>query len=846
MTSLLHTFFDLGQFSQSPVATEHQLGLVILSYAIALLAAYTSLLLLERAQVYQRRLSRQIWLATAAIVAGFGVWSMHFVGMLAWQIPLPMSHSIGLTLVSILPAIIGNAVALRTQLQSSRSNIASAPATLGAGVALGVGIGLMHYTGMAAMELPGALRYDLVGFAISLIVAVVLGMIAMFGYRRLQQADISAQRRRMSQIAVAAVIAAAISGMHYTAMLAARVYPTQSFSTVQVMEHGEWLAYAVSISSILLALMAIVATRIDKQLQKNAQQLRISGQQMYEMVGSINDGVALLEPNGKVLFANQAFVQMLGRSRHDLQQNPLQLHDYLADGADLINTIRSALAEAGHWRGEVHLKSGQTSTLPVSLAVATVNYKQQNFSHVVATLTDLTEQKATEQRMRSLAYHDALTGVANRRALQDKLEDVIAGCQTGTCLGALALFDISKFKLLNNNLGSHFGDALLRAFAERLLAMARPQDRVARLSGNEFAYLMRGQSAISDVMWRDEVRHQLQLMLRELQQPYDLLDHQHSCQIICAATVFSGKQLVAADVMTEASLALSTAKRDHAAKPVFFIPTMAELLRDRLRLEQELRTALERRQLVVYLQPQIDSDGRCVGAEALIRWPRADASFVSPAAFIPIAEETGLIVPLGHYVLEFVAAWIQQQQLSDIQVSVNVSVRQFQRPQFVTEVASIISQYQIQPGQLKFELTESLLLENVDAHIHKMKELAGLGIEFALDDFGTGYSSMSYLTRLPFQTLKIDVSFVRDMLDSHTKAAIVRNIISLAHSLNMLVVAEGVETEAQHDYLKQLGCHQYQGYLFGKPMPVHDFCQYLDSYRITAQPVAVKSTTASL
>lgn len=822
MLETLYAFFDLGQFPQRPVTGSHNLGLVALSYCVALLASYTAILTLERVQIYQTKMARYSWLIVSAVISGVGVWSMHFIGMLAFELHLPMSHGVLLTFISVIPAIVGSFIALKIQV-----SLSSVRTTLIAGSVLGAGIGLMHYTGMAAMEMPAHLRYDPLWFIISVVVAVSLGIIALLAYRHYKKPESPRWfKRRRAQIVVAAIIALAISGMHYTAMIAANFYPTRELSSIFT-GHSNWLAYVVGIGSCLTALMAIIATQIDRRLQQQQKLAQMSAEQLYEMINAIDDGLLLFDEHNHVLLANQAFTRLTGGNPEHIKGNKLDIENYIELTGKLLENIKSTLARKIAWQGKVNAKKRSGTTFPVRLSISEVRYNQQKERHFVATVTDISAEVESSERIRYLAYKDALTGLANRRSLLDHLQDQLATYKEDGQNGALVLCDIDKFKILNNTLGSDLGDLLLKRVAERLQNSTKTNSFLARLSANEFAVVLTGLERGNSVNIKQQLLTQVYQLQDQLQQPYQLNSYTHLCSFSAGASLFDDSESNAETLMTQSDLALSHSKRKGTGEVSLFRQDFADAISKRVKLEEQLRHAIKQNKFELYLQPQVNVESKPTGAEALIRWKQSDGRFVSPADFIPLAEEIGLIVPLGYWITEracqILQQWQQGPDTAKMQLSINVSAKQFQQPEFVEQVQLLVEKYEIRPHRLKLELTESLLMDDISSVTNKIKRLKRLGIEFALDDFGTGYSSLSYLMQIPFDTLKIDVSFVHNMLDSKEKSQIVHTIIQLGESLKLNIVAEGVETEEQFNYLVRLNCDTFQGYLFSKPVPEPEF-----------------------
>lgn len=407
------------------------------------------------------------------------------------------------------------------------------------------------------------------------------------------------------------------------------------------------------------------------------------------------------------------------------------------------------------------------------------------------------------------------------------MQDKLAAYKEAGENGALILCDIDKFKILNNTLGSDMGDLLLKRVAERLKSSTKAHSFLARLSANEFAIVLTGLECGNSINIKQQLLTRVYQLQAQLQQPYQLNSYTHLCSFSAGASLFNDSESNAETLMTQSGLALSHSKRKGPGEVSLFRQEFADAVSKRVKLEEQLRNAIKRSEFELYLQPQVNVESKPTGAEALIRWRQNDGRFISPADFIPLAEETGLIVPLGYWITEracqILQQWQQDPAKKTMQLSINVSAKQFQQTEFVEQVQHLVEKYEIQPHRLKLELTESLLMDDISSVTNKIKHLKRLGIEFALDDFGTGYSSLSYLMQIPFDTLKIDVSFVRNMLDSNEKAQIVHTIIQLGESLKLNVVAEGVETEEQFNYLVRLNCDTFQGYLFSKPVPEPEF-----------------------
>ncbi|MBT9513041.1 MAG: EAL domain-containing protein [Acidovorax sp.] len=435
---------------------------------------------------------------------------------------------------------------------------------------------------------------------------------------------------------------------------------------------------------------------------------------------------------------------------------------------------------------------------------------------------DITERKQVESQIERLAFYDSLTGLPNRRLLVDRLQHATLAVARSAAQGALLFIDLDNFKDLNDTLGHDTGDQLLLQVAQRLKACVREVDTVARFGGDEFVVLVEGLSPDADHA-SAEAALVASHIATTLGKPYALGDASHHSTPSIGIALF-GQQTVSVDeLLKHADLAMYQAKAAGRNTQRFFDPDMQAAVSTRSALEADLRRGLQENELVLYYQPVVDGKGRLQGAEALVRWRHPRRGMVSPAEFIPLAEQTGLILPLGQWVLEAacaqLVAWSRSSLTRQFFLSVNVSVRQFRQPDFVEQVLGALDATGANPERLKLELTESLLMADVEDIIARMEHLRRYGVGFSLDDFGTGYSSLSYLKRLPLDQLKIDQSFVRDLQTDPNDAAIVRTILALADSLDLAVVAEGVETTGQLEFLQRYGCKSFQGYLFGRPMP---------------------------
>ena len=447
---------------------------------------------------------------------------------------------------------------------------------------------------------------------------------------------------------------------------------------------------------------------------------------------------------------------------------------------------------------------------------------------------DITERKLAEDKINELAFYDQLTGLPNRTQLHDRLRQIMASSLKNDSHAALLLIDLDYFKTINDTMGHDMGDALLIQVAQRLVSCIGIGDSVCRLGGDEFVVLLAGLgNSKPDALVRVEsVTRQI---LSALNRRYLLNGVSHRSTASIGVSLLSGHLFSTDILMKQADLAMYKAKAEGRNGVCFFDPAMEAAAMARAALERDLREAIDQQQFVLHYQAQIAEGDQLSGAEVLVRWLHPQRGMVSPLEFIPLAEDTGLILPIGTWVMETacrqLASWADDPVMAALTVAVNVSARQFQQSDFVEQVVAVLARTGARPQRLKLELTESLLAANLQQIVAKMRALKEVGINFSLDDFGTGFSSLSYLKLLPLDQLKIDQSFVRDVLTDPNDAAIATTIIALARTLGLDVIAEGVETDEQRVFLAGAGCHAYQGYLFSRPLPVADFDAFARTLR---------------
>jgi diguanylate cyclase (GGDEF)-like protein/PAS domain S-box-containing protein/hemerythrin-like metal-binding protein len=546
----------------------------------------------------------------------------------------------------------------------------------------------------------------------------------------------------------------------------------------------------------------------------------------------VQEGMMITDARNVILRVNQTFTDITGYTPDEIiGKKPSQLSSGRHD-ANFYSGMWNKLGQAGTWDGEIWNRRKNGEIYPEHLTITAVKDTKGNVTNYVAAFSDITQSKAAEEAIKDLAFFDPLTKLSNRRLLQDRLQQALSASDRSGQTGALLFIDLDNFKTINDTLGHAMGDVLLQEVAERLKSCVRQGDTVARLGGDEFVIMLEDLS-VQAVEAAAQAEFIGDKILSSLNHPYKLGNKEYLNTPSIGIVLFNGHRQVTDDLFRQADIAMYQAKKDGRNALRFFDPKMQEAINSRSVMESELRNALELKQFQLYYQIQVDHERRPLGAEALIRWIHPERNLVSPSEFIPIAEDTGLILQIGQWVLDSACSqlkiWQQEAYTRELILSVNVSAKQFRQIDFAEQVQASLMRHDINPALLKLEITESVLLDDIESIIVTMNTLNKIGVRFSLDDFGTGYSSLQYLKRLPLHQLKIDQSFVRDLVDDINDRAIIFTIISMAHSLNLEVIAEGVETEEQRRYLEENGCNSYQGYLFGKPVPIEEFQDSLKS-----------------
>ncbi|PPC93687.1 MAG: diguanylate cyclase [Methylotenera sp.] len=579
-------------------------------------------------------------------------------------------------------------------------------------------------------------------------------------------------------------------------------------------------------TDLAIALLKVFAARASSELARLNSDVHIRNQ--ASLLDKAQDAILVKDLNNNVLFWNRGAERLYGWTIDEALGEPIESLIY-PDPTEFRIAMKTLL-EKGEWTGEIEQVNKYSKKLMIESHWTLVRDEKNIPQSVFSINTNISDRKFAEEKIEKLAFYDQLTGLPNRTLLTERLKHAFNVCSRYDTYGALLFIDIDNFKSLNDTVGHDVGDLLLKQISQRLSSCIRKTDCVARFGGDEFVVMLENLSKIETVA-TFECAEISQKILNSLNSPYMLEHIEHVSSASIGITLFSRNDDNITEVLKHADLAMYKAKSSGRNTMQFYDPAMHLEIISRVSLEEDLRVCITKNQLSLHYQPQLDVQANVVGAEALLRWTHPNRGMVSPATFIPIAEDNKMIIQMGKWVIESackkLVQWRKDTITSKLTVAVNVSVIQFIQPDFVDHILQTIEKYKIDPSKLKIELTESIFISNHEEIVDKMLKLKDKGLNFSLDDFGTGYSSLNHLKKMPLSQLKIDQSFVRDIMHDEHDASIAKTIISLAKILGLEVIAEGVETIDQKNFLIANGCKLFQGYLFSKPLNESDFDTFL-------------------
>jgi diguanylate cyclase (GGDEF)-like protein len=802
----------------SCITQEHDLRLIVVAALICLLAAFTSFSAFEQARRDSSR--RSLWVPLAGLSAGLGIWATHFVAMLAYQPGLPVGYDFATTLISVMSAVLITSLGWATALNRHRS----APPI--AGAIIGMGVGTMHYIGMSAVNLAGYIHWDTGLVATSVGIGVVLAAASVFVHR------VAARSVRW---AAPLLLTAAICGLHFTAMAAASVYPNSRVEVPLETIDPRTLAIVVTAAALLILAGAFGLVLFERRLERaqlaEAQEKAALADEILRgaaerdsltaelkrqagitsaALNNMAQGLSMYDEKDALITCNQRYADLYGIPERLLAEGtPLSdILVYLVGSEILPGT-------AEHYREmsrNSNVQASQTEVRLLSGRIINIQRRPLPNGGWLATHEDVTEVRQANERVAYLAAHDSLTGLPNRAAFTNQLKIAASSLGRGSSFALLSI-DLDRFKEVNDTLGHPIGDQILKQVAARLRSIVRENDLVTRLGGDEFAVLQAG------LVDASEAAALAARLVEAMSEPFEFDGHTVAIGASVGISLAPDNGASGEELLKMSDVALYRAKAESRGTYRFFEPGMDARLRRRRQLETDLRIAIQEGQFELHYQPLLDlGSGSIDCLEALVRWRHPTDGLVQPLDFIPTAEETGLIIPIGEWVLRQAcrdaAGWP-----SRVRVAVNLSPAQFKRGDLLAMTTSALAAAGLEPARLELEITESVLLHDEAWVRSVLEKLAKLGVRIAMDDFGTGYSSLSYLRSFPFTKIKIDRTFVADLVGQTDSLAIVQATIQLSEKLGMQTTAEGVETAEQLEILAAEGCTQVQGYHVSRPLP---------------------------
>ncbi|HEX4411028.1 MAG TPA: EAL domain-containing protein [Xanthobacteraceae bacterium] len=784
---------------------EHDLRLVGLAVAVCFVTSLVAVNLFQRARCDGKR-SRWFWIATAGVVSGCGIWATHFIAMLAYEPGMPVGYDVFLTVLSLLSASV--------LMAASVAIAVFVPPRWGvpfSGAVIGLAVASMHYLGMAALEMPGRITWSADLVSASIVLGIGFGIAAMYAATRPNNIALT--------IVASLALSTSILAHHFTGMAAIGVIPDPTRVVTPNSINPALLALWIAGATTLVLGICAIGLIIDQRINEKSEQLSVALNNMYQ-------GLCMLNEDFEVVVVNGRFLEMFGIAPQRVKPRMTMraLIDMAEESVPFASDSRVAIRR---WAQNLvrERKSGKTIFTRVDGRIFCITHEHMpTLGGWVETFEDITERRQAEDKIAYMARHDGLTGLPNRAHFREKLESALKKRDDDEAIAVLFL-DIDRFKIVNDTLGHHYGDELLQIAAARMRGALRDSDVIARIGGDEFSIL---QSAKNQPAAVTALAHRL---VDVMNAPIVISDQQMQVGVSIGISLAPADGAGPDQLLKNADLALYRAKAEGRGMYRFFEPGMDARMQARRELEFDLRHAVAANGFELHYQPIIDVEtDEISGFEALLRWNDPIRGRIPPMDFIPLAEETGLIVPIGEWVLREAcgqaACWPPH-----IHIAVNLSSVQFKSGSLVSTVINAMAASGLAPNRLELEITESVLLLDSEATLTTLHQLRDLGVSISMDDFGTGYSSLSYLRKFPFDKIKIDQSFIRELAEGGDSLAIVRAVTGLGSSLGISTVAEGVETAEQLKRLKAEGCDAVQGFYFGAAKPAAEATAFLKKSR---------------
>ncbi|MEW5008852.1 MAG: EAL domain-containing protein [Cycloclasticus sp.] len=807
------------------LAEIYSIPLVILSIAIAVIASFTTSGILERSASANDNRRKIGWIMFGALSMGSGIWAMHFIGMLALMLPIPVYYDLAITIISIIPAFFASALILRFMSLANYDR----KYLLVHGLLLGVGIGLMHHTGLAAMRMDAVMVHDKTLLFLSVLFAIVAASFALkiqseTANSRFFDNQLFTKRKSIGAL----VMGVAISGMHYSAMLGVNFSAEKHNNSTQGVS-SDGLAVIISIVVIIIILVSIFIP-LFLRYKQTVKELKFSAR----VFSNTHEGIMITESDGRIIEVNPAFSAITGYPSEEVMGLTPRIFRSGKHEQAFYEDMWQSLVEQGHWHGEVWNRNKRGEVFAELLDISALKDANGNTINYVAIFSDITRSKEQQTELELMAHYDALTQLPNRALFYDRFLQAVARSKRSSSLLAVCFLDLDDFKRVNDTRGHHIGDQLLVAVAERIKSNLREEDTISRQGGDEFTLLL------GDIEHVHQADSLLSRIVEVLAEPYEIDGQTIDISVSLGATLYPADDGDIDTLIRHADKAMYQAKLAGKNRcQIFSLDDAHRAMRKHHQLE-EIKQALINKEFKLYYQPKVNMEtGQVYGAEALIRWIHPEKGLIPPLDFLPLIERTDLEVQVGGWVINEALAQITrwQQQGLTLEVSVNIASHHLQSVGFFKQLSAALDRNpEVKPHSLQLEILESSALGDlvtISGIIKRCQD--SLGVSVALDDFGTGYSSLTHLRSLSADVIKIDQTFVRDMLDEKGDLALIEGIIGLAKAFDCQVIAEGVETADHGMLLIRIGCLYAQGYGIARPMPADEVLAWVGEYE-AAEP----------
>ena len=811
----------------SPVVAldkSYHLWWALLSVIVASITSYVAFGIVEQVRVSTTKMNQWRWLAFGSVSMGVGLWSMHFIALLSLQLALPVDFKISISAYSFFPALLASMVILwlATHETLSRSKL------LLGGFLLTSFIHLLHYFGLLMMELNADVVHLKPLFFLSIMTSVALSVVALK-----IKVDASNQDQycfiESTQLLSALMMGGALSCMYYVTTQTVIFIPFDDVKRVIVGSYKPIiLGIVVAVAWVVLgsALIIPYLFRFRQRVQKNEQELKVA-----DIAFQTHEAIMVMDKTFKITKVNRSFIQNTGYDEDEVIGKTATFLNKKYDENWFQNTVKPIIKTEGIWSGSVENQRKKGGIYSEWQTISAVTDKEGEVTHYVCFFADIKETKITDNEIGKLAFYDPLTELPNRRLLDERLNHELKIARRYLRAGVLLYLDLDRFRDINTSLGHAAGDQVLIETGKRLQSLLRDTDTAVRLGGDEFVVLSSAQDGI-DANLTEHSKAIAEKIIQVILQPYLIEGRELFLSASIGVTLYTGIDETVDSLLKRADAAMYQAKAAGRNTYRFYQQSMQDVVDVKLNIERNLGMAISQDELTLCYQPQHVDKKTMVGVEALLRWDSSNLGQIPPAKFIPIAEETGLILTIGQWVIEKVCEQMidwDQQGIHIPHVSINISAKQFHQADFAANLDYIVSGYNIKPERIMLEVTESIFLGKFEDVNDKMHVLKKKGFKFSIDDFGSGNSSLTYLKRLPFDQLKVDQSVVREFINQPTDVAIVKAIVSMAKGLNMDLIAEGVETKEHFDFLLGFGCDSYQGDYFSRPLSVKQLDEHMGS-----------------